>query len=111
MGNLLFIDSDDINSLSEALKSALNRRGIIFNNPIEDYDYPDDGEDDYDPYLGILPANHIDTSNCSRDDDDDWLFQESGGSRYNSGSCGYSGCGALPVSHCGGWGSCGSSGC
>lgn len=32
MGNLLFIDSDDINGLSEALIDALERRGITFSN-------------------------------------------------------------------------------
>ena len=30
MGKLLFIDSDDVNGLSEALKGALERRGVIF---------------------------------------------------------------------------------
>lgn len=30
MGRLLFIDSDDIGELSEALQKALERRGIIF---------------------------------------------------------------------------------
>lgn len=30
MGNLLFIDSDDIGELSEALRKALEKRGIVF---------------------------------------------------------------------------------
>ena len=30
MGKLLFIDSDDIETLSEALQGALERRGINF---------------------------------------------------------------------------------
>ena len=32
MGKLLFIDSDDINGLSEALREALEKRGVRFNN-------------------------------------------------------------------------------
>ena len=32
MGKLLFIDSDDIETLSEALQEALERRGVRFNS-------------------------------------------------------------------------------
>ena len=90
MGKLLFIDSDDINGLSEALRNALSRRGINFGNDTTgEFDYPhcDDEEPDFDPYLGITPKP---TRKKNYDEDDRWLFQESGGSY---GSCGGSGCG------------------
>ena len=54
MGNLLFIDSDDINGLSEALKNALERRGISFRrDTIGEFGYPtEDEEPDIDPFFG-----------------------------------------------------------
>lgn len=95
MGKLLFIDSDDINGLSEALKDALERRGVVFkNNGTVEFGKKATNDYDYDP----------------------WLFQESGGVRYNSGSCGhtpsvssYGGCGG---GGCGrpSYGGCGYSG-
>ena len=87
MGKLLFIDSDDINGLSEALKGALERRGVIFKGDrYGEFDYPtsDDEEPDIDPYLGVMPSyggcgggSHFDT-------------------RQSFGGCGVSGsCGAI----------------
>jgi hypothetical protein len=106
MGNLLFIDSDDINGLSEALKEALERRGVVFNS--DQYgefgysQYEDDDEPDIDPYLGVMPSH----SPLKRHDENDrWLFQESGGSY---GGCGYGGCGHSVSNRRGG---CGSGGC
>ena len=46
MRKLLFIDSDDIETLSEALQSALERRGINFSA----YGICDDDDDD--DYIG-----------------------------------------------------------
>jgi len=117
MGRMLYIDSDDINGLSEALQEALERRGINFG----EFGYPEteDEEEDIDPYLGVMPKwKPIKKT----DDDDNWLFQESGGVRYNSGACGYTptvklygGCGG---GSCGGgcgytpsYGGCGGSRC
>lgn len=101
MGNLLFIDSDDINGLSDALKKALERRGIVFGQGTTDeFDYPmdEDDEPDIDPYIGRMPVRRV--SPPIKDDNDRWLFQESGG------SYGYGGCGGHVCSSCGG-GSCG----
>ena len=122
MGKLLFIDSDDIQTLSEALKVALERRGVRFNsNGSGEFDYPtsDDEIDDIDPYIGVMPKMpNRHKESITRGGDDNWLFQESGGVRYNSGSCG-GGCGYTPsYGGCGGrvghvtlMGSCGNSHC
>ena len=84
MGNLLFIDSDDIVQLSEALRKALERRGVRFGS---------NGNDVY------IPANHsyVSGGGCGGHVpascgslNDRWLFQESGG---NYGGCGSGGCG------------------
>ena len=105
MGKLLFIDSDDINGLSEALINALSRRGINFGNDMTgefDYPYGDDEEPDFDPYLGITPKP---TRKKTYDEDDRWLFQESGGSYGGCGGGGYyGGCGGGRPSYggCGG---------
>ena len=100
MGNLLFIDSDDINGLSDALRNALERRGIVFGQGTTDeFDYPrdEDDEPDIDPYIGRMPVRRV-SSPTRYDENDRWLFQESGGS--------YGGCGGHVCSSCGG-GSCG----
>lgn len=78
MGKLLFIDSDDINGLSEALKGALERRGVIFKgDKYGEFDYPsDDEEPDIDPYMGVMPS-----------------YGGCGGSGNRSASCGSGGCG------------------
>jgi hypothetical protein len=99
MGNLLFIDSDDINGLSDALRNALERRGIVFGQGTTDeFGYPMDENDepDIDPYIGIMPVRRV--SPPIKDDNDRWLFQESGG------SYGYGGCGGHVCSSCGGGG-------
>lgn len=103
MGNLLFIDSDDINGLSDALRNALERRGIKFRDYTGEFGYPtdDDEEPDIDPYLGVMPSVG---RPIRHNDDDRWLFQESGGS-YGYGGCGSGGCGNRSAS-CGG-SSCG----
>lgn len=109
MGKLLFIDSDDIETLSEALQDALERRGVRFNsNGSGEFDYPtsDDEIDDIDPYIGVMPKMpNRHKESITRGGDDNWLFQESGGVRYNSGSCG-GGCGYTPS-----YGGCGGSRC
>ena len=52
MGELLLIDSDDVDGLSEALREALKRKGANFGY----YDFDkDNDEDDIDPYLGTMP--------------------------------------------------------
>jgi len=91
MGNILFIDSDDINGLSDALRNALERRGIKFRDYTGEFGYPtdDDEEPDIDPYLGVMPSVG---RPIRHNDDDRWLFQESGGS-YGYGGCGSGGCG------------------
>ena len=93
MSKLLFIDSDDINALSEALKDALERRGVIFKGDrYGEFDYPtsDDEEPDIDPYMGVMPS-----------------YGGCGGSGNRSASCGYGGCGSH-ISSCGvHYGSCG----
>ena len=118
MSKLLFIDSDDINALSEALKGALERRGVIFKgDKYGEFGFPvsDEEEHDIDPYLGVMPSygdcgggSHFDTrqsfggcgvsGSCGATDR--WLFQESGGnyggcggSGNRSASCGSGGCG------------------
>ena len=89
MGTLLFIDSDDIGELSEALQKALEKRGIVFcgNEEIPT---------DTDVFVDDVPM----PSGC--------------GSTKSYGSCGRGHC----ISSCGGgscgftrgWG-CGHSGC
>lgn len=89
MGTLLFIDSDDIGELSEALQKALEKRGIVFcgNEEIPT---------DTDVFVDDAPM----PSGC--------------GSTKSYGSCGRGHC----ISSCGegscgftrGWG-CGHSGC
>ena len=104
MGKLLFIDSDDISGLSEALQNALEKRGVRFRaDGSGEFDYPstDEEEPDIDPYIGAMPHAHRKNNN----DNDSWLFQESGGVRYNSGECGYT----MPMSHCGMMSFCGAS--
>lgn len=105
MSKLLFIDSDDINALSEALKGALERRGVIFKgDKYGEFDYPSDEEEpDIDPYLGVMPSyggcgGRGVSGSCGATDR--WLFQESGGnyggcggSGNRSASCGSGGCG------------------
>ena len=60
MGNLLFIDSDDINGLSDALRNALERRGVRFRNGGFDFPTTDDEIPDIDPFYGDMPNNvHI----------------------------------------------------
>lgn len=96
MGNLLFIDSDDINGLSEALKNALERRGISFRRDTTgEFGYPteDEEEPDIEPYFGIMPRR---SQPYKYDENDKWLFQESGGSY---GSCG-GGCGRATYPRC-----------
>lgn len=111
MARMIQIDADDIDGLSAALTSALMRKGVVFNlnNPIRDYDYPEEEEEipDVEPYFGIMP-NAPRKSHFDSRDNDDWLFQESGGIRYGSGGCG--------GGHCGGggrrsFGYCGGGGC
>ena len=115
MSKLLFIDSDDIEGLSEALKEALERRGVVFGH--REYDYPDEDEPDIDPYLGNMPPFrkkrkietcgdistipiqrlHMSPSYRGRKEDrsdEKFLFQETGG--VKPGSCGmraYGSCG------------------
>ena len=101
MGKLLFIDSDDINGLSDALRNALERRGIVFGQGTTDeFDYPMDENDepDIDPYIGIMPVRRV--SPPIKDDNDRWLFQESGGSY---GGCGGGSCGRPSYGGCGGY--------
>ena len=117
MGTLLFIDSDDIETLSEALKGALERRGINFGA----YGIGDDEEeDDIDPYLGILPhAPRKHNIGGLTIDNDDEPFpiggcgvchsgSYCGGSTYTPhyGGCGGGGCGYTPS-----YGGCGGSRC
>jgi hypothetical protein len=111
MGNLLFIDSDDINGLSDALRNALERRGVRFRNGGFDFPTTDDEIPDIDPFYGNMPDRV--STNCY-DESHRLLFQESGG---NYGGCGghVGGCGGY-VEHrssCGGHvcSSCGGGGC
>ena len=97
MGKLLFIDSDDIVQLSEALREALERRGVRFGVSDKDFYIPANRG-----YVGGC-GSHTPAS-CGSYDDDMWLFQESGGSY---GGCGSGGCGGH-VSHRYG---CGAGGC
>jgi hypothetical protein len=99
MGNLLFIDSDDINGLSDALRNALERRGVRFRNGGFDFPTTDDEIPDIDPFYGDMPGSvHISGGSCG------------------GGGCGrayvesYGGCGAHiePLVHHSG-GSCGDS--
>lgn len=92
MSKLLFIDSDDIVSLSEALREALERRGVRF---------------------GV--CSNVTPAHRSYDEDDDYLFQESGGYSYGgcggsgnrSASCGYGSCGGhTRYGSCGGGAHC-----
>lgn len=78
MGRLLFIDSDDIGELSDALRKALEKRGIVFcgNEEIPS---------DTDVFVDDAPM----PSGC-------------GSTKSYGSSCGYDGF----SSHCGGW--CGS---
>ena len=101
MGKLLFIDSDDINGLSEALREALERRGVVFKKSgTGEFDYPttDDEEPDIDPYLGNMPNGSS-----------SFLHP------YGHGGCGSGGCGCRSGSACGGstyepsYGGCGGS--
>ena len=100
MGKLLFIDSDDINGLSDALRNALERRGIVFGQGTTDeFDYPmdEDDEPDIDPYIGRMPVRRV-SSPTKYDENDRWLFQESGGSY---GGCGGGSCGRPSQGGCG----------
>jgi hypothetical protein len=114
MGKLLFIDSDDIETLSEALQDALERRGVRFNsNGSGEFDYPstDDEEEDIDPYLGRMPftpgKRGLDKLTI---DNDDESFTIGGCGVCRSGSyCGgsaytphYGGCGSH-IGACGSW--------
>lgn len=102
MGNLLFIDSDDIITLSDALRAALERRGVIFNGG-GTYGHPttDDEEPDIDPYLGVMPNRRHQTPS---------QYGGCGGwaDEANYGGCGGSGnrcasCGTTShYGHCGG---------
>jgi hypothetical protein len=98
MSKLLFIDSDDILSLSEALREALERRGIRFCNNVEDVYIPANRS-----YVsGGGCGGHV-TASCGGYDDRQ-LFQESGG---NYGGCGSGGCGGHVSRRYG----CGAGGC
>jgi hypothetical protein len=92
MSKILFIDSDDIEGLSEALREALERRGVVFGH--SEYDYPDEDEPDIDPYLGNMPPFRKKRSHAEDHSDEKFLFQETGG--VIPGSCGmrtYGSCG------------------
>jgi hypothetical protein len=127
MGKLLFIDSDDVNGLSEALKGALERRGVIFKGDIYgEFGFPvsDEEEHDIDPYLGVMPhGGHRDEYRPVYGSP---ILGSCGGKTY--GSCGqrvapsYGDCGGgsffdtrQSYGGCGGSGngsaSCGSGGC
>lgn len=102
MSKLLFIDSDDIEGLSEALREALERRGVVFGR--SEYDYPDeDDEPDIDPYLGNMPPFRKKRRYAEDHSNEKFLFQETGG--VIPGSCG-GGCGYTPS-----YGGCGNSHC
>lgn len=99
MSKLLFIDSDDIVGLSEALRKALERRGVRFIcNGRGEFDYPSDDEDepDIDPYLGVMPHR-------SQNHEHKQIYGGCGGKTY--GSCGQEV--APSYGGCGGGGSCG----
>lgn len=65
MGKLLFIDSDDINGLSDALRNALERRGVRFRTGGFDFPTTDDEIPDIDPFYGNMPGNvHISGGSC-----------------------------------------------
>jgi hypothetical protein len=107
MGNLLFIDSDDINGLSDALRNALERRGIKFRDNTGEFGYPtnDDEEPDIDPFFGVIPKTPHYTPS------------QYGGCGGWTDEVGYGGCGSK-VNACGSWeapnihhsgGSCGDS--
>lgn len=89
MSKLLFIEDDDIVGLSNALRDALERRGIVFKEDgTGEFDYPF-GEA-IDPYDG-LTATH-----------EEPLYLHP----YGHGGCGSGGCGGRITT-----GSCGSGGC
>lgn len=74
MNKLLFIEDDDIVGLSNALRDALERRGIVFKEDgTGEFDYPF-GEYEEPLYLRL----------------------------YRQGGCGSSGCGCRSGSACGG---------
>lgn len=49
MSKLLFIDSDDIEGLSEALREALERRGVVFDHSDEKFLFQETG--------GVIPGS------------------------------------------------------
>lgn len=105
MGNLLFIDSDDINGLSDALRNALERRGIKFRDDTGEFGYPtdDDEEPDIDPYLGVMPKTpHYTPSQYGGCGGwaDEVGYGGCGGSGNRSASCGGSSCGQVYYPRC-----------
>lgn len=107
MGNLIFIDSDDIGELSDALRKALEKRGIVFcgNEEIPS---------DTDVFVDDAPM----PSGCGTTEGYSWCgsitYDSSCGNTIPHNSCGYDGFSG----HCGGWcgstyprSSCGYSGC
>lgn len=99
MSKLLFIDSDDILSLSEALREALERRGVRFGVSGKDFYIPANRN-----YVSGGGCGGHTPASCGIHDDDRWLFQESGG---NYGGCGNGGCGVNVGRRYG----CGAGGC
>ena len=85
MGSLLFIDSDDIGELSEALQKALEKRGIVFCGNEEIPSDTDVFVDDAPMPSGCGSTTHYDSSRCG-------LWRDGGCGLWVGGHCGYSGC-------------------
>ena len=85
MGSLLFIDSDDIGELSDALRKALEKRGIVFCGNEEIPSDTDIFVDDAPMPSGCGSTRHYDSSHCG-------LWRDGGCGLWVGGHCGYSGC-------------------